>query len=341
MKKYIILLLTLFLFATGRPALGMQSKLKKIPEIFARKKVEKKFKYYTIKEWVCPKHGENEDLCDHLCDDLYYESENGLGLSVEEAHTKVEEEYKKLVRTYEGYEKKYSHIIKKNKVKTTLRVSGGLDYSMTLNKMKQYVKNRFLEIKKKGLIITRAQFEKIKDTYFLKADHYFSRDLTRIWGIEHVKLMIEDDEELRNAIDVPDYVIVVDNNSTKHMYAGVDLFPYVRCNPQISPIVSKLKNANIYFEYIDGKDVTKKIKNKRGRQYKLLEKLHFTDFGADELAGQGNILEKNGKLYIVDTERRSFGGWNCFARPFVYYLHDKFAYNNNLTNKSDKIKVKV
>ena len=316
--------------------------------------MEYDLEYYTAKKWVCSKHGENDVLCeksdcseyeDHCSD---HSGSYGLGLSVEKARKKIEKKHKellhKLTRQYEKYEKKYKKLcflIGKNEesnTKVVTRVSGGLDYSMTLNEMKQYIKNRFLEIKKRGLIISKAQFKKIKSNYYLKSEHCFSRDLTRIWGIEHVKFMINNDKELRNIIDVPGYVIVV-NNPKKPISVELELFPLVYGISQISPIVSKLKNADIYFEYIDGKDATKKMKKECGQEHKQLKKLFFTDFGADELAGRGNILRKDGKLYIVDTERRSFGRKSEFGRIFCCYLHDRFAYNNAL-NKS-KIQVEI
>lgn len=339
-KLFLFMMLSAIFMVCPMNKKQLQTSDQKAYGVVARKKAEEKFNYYRGKRRVCFGHATSCD-CEIDCSDEEDE-EYGLGLSDKEARKKVEENYEKLVQEYAKYEKEYPKIKKKRK--ETFCVSGGLEYSMTLDEIKQHVKKRFLDFKEKGLIISMAEFKKIKNRYFINThfvgggiNKIFHKGLTRLWGVEHVKHLIKDNEELRNNINVPGYVIVI-GNSKKYIDVKVDLFPCYHSILHICPVVSELKNAYIFFEYIKGEDVTKKIKKGDGKweryRYNLLKKTGFTDFGRDDLAGLGNIIEKDGKLYIVDTELRSFGGIRQGNPSLAMYFWDKFRYCNNLPANS-------
>jgi hypothetical protein len=242
---------------------------------------------------------------------------------------------------------------KKVEAKIKMCASGGLDYSMSLNDMKKNITNKFKEMNTNDRIITKTEFKKIKDNYFLKMKSHATKDMTRIWGIEYVKSIIKNDEELHKIIDVPNYVIVVENPE-KPISVTIHLFSQIHGGLLVSPMVSYLTNAKIYFERIDGKDVTKEIlNNKQGRNYKLLvERVGFHDFGGNDLTGWGNILKKDNKLYIVDTELKSFAGTLGGAirctdyREHIFEMYQKFAndnnhpYNSYAEEPTDKILIK-
>lgn len=194
-------------------------------------------------------------------------------------------EYEKLYPQYEQHEKGL------NKIKQAPEASmwGGINYTMTLTEMQQKVEEKFNELKKNKLILSKDQFEPIKDKYFLPRSN-----LTRVWGTDYLRSKINFSEMLRNKYDVPNYVIVLDNPNK----ASVN----ISFENEYFPQVFEVENGSIYFEKIMGTGISswacpavQDIGTKSG-------------IGYNDFSDAGNIIMQEGtnKNYIVDTEEKSF-----------------------------------
>lgn len=195
---------------------------------------------------------------------------------------------------------------------------GGINYVMTLDEMKQTVKDKFSAIKKNGGVISKADFEKIKDRYYLDKP---SNKLSRIWGIEYLKKQFNTSKYLNEHYGVPGYVIVADDpNKLKVSISFNDVRLPV-------PIVDTLENATIYFETIKGRGVAK-----------TTNKLPLTGIGYYDFKDAGNIIEdsQTGRLYIVDTEYSAFDfSMDPNLKKLLDYARKKFRYLNNGITRYD------
>jgi hypothetical protein len=201
-----------------------------------------------------------------------------------------EETYQKLIKEYQFYE---AHL---EKIKTNPLASiwGGINYAMTLDEMKQKIREKFNEMKKQGLIISKNKFEKIKNKYWTTLRYpSAAHDLTRIWGIDYLKNKIDESKFLRDKYDVPNYVIVADDPTN----IKVKVY-FLNRN---YPVVNSLENASLYFENIIGKRAA-------SRNLQDLDIGRASGIGYDDFSDPGNIIfdEKTGKYYVVDTEYKSF-----------------------------------
>lgn len=252
MKKLSVQLASLILFfATFAPSMAMEQK--PIYEILARNKA-----------------------------DEYRESQEGNRQWFPKDYDfrgAAEEVYSDLVTEY----KRDEDVLNSGK-KFGMAWFGPLDYSMTLEKMKQNTKEVFSEMKKNGLIISKAEFGRIKDKYF---DHPFT-DLTRIWGGMYLRHRI-DAAGLSQEYGVPNYIIVVDD---PHKISVNIVFG------PAGPSIASLSNGEIYFENIKGKGIAHEEKKRGGIGIR-----EYVDY-----ADPGNIIQQEGtgKKYIVDTEAKSF-----------------------------------
>jgi hypothetical protein len=121
----------------------------------------------------------------------------------------AEKKYAELLVTYKNYEENLEQI----KDLPEASVWGGINYAMSLDEMKQKIKETFHEMKEKGLIVARDEFEHIKGNYYA-----LFTDLTRIWGGEYLKRKINESSSLRSKYDVPQYIIILDDhNSCKNI----------------------------------------------------------------------------------------------------------------------------
>ena len=218
----------------------------------------------------------------------------------------AEKTYSDLIKEY----KKYELIFQSGKSPRGLPWFGGLDYSMTLEGMKQHVKKIFSAMKESGLIISKDQFKPIKDKYFY---HPFT-DLTRIWGRMYLKNKINESPNLSATYDVPKCIIVVDN---PHEIS-------VNITFGSSPAIALLNNGEIYFENIKGKGIAHEEMKRGG--IGIGEYVDYKD--------AGNIIQQEGtgKKYIVDTEAKSFEVSDASAAKglgrFLEYASERFKYLN-------------
>ena len=192
-------------------------------------------------------------------------------------------------------------------------IFGEINYDMTLEEMKQKIREKLNTMKKRGLLISKEEFKKIKNVYF---DYPFT-NITRIWGIEYLKKKINESEYLRKKYNVPGYVIVVDDISDIKIeldFYNSDFPSYFFKSPE---------NAAVYFENINGTS---------SYQADLIEDL--LPIGFVDFMGTGNIRQEkeSGKYYIIDTERKSFKipVKNHDLRKFILYSSAKFKHLNNL-----------
>ncbi len=219
-------------------------------------------------------------------------------------YTKLVNQYKRLENNLTGFKnflKRYSLVT----------LFGGINYTMTLNEMGQKIKEKFSEMKKNGLIMSRDEFKKIEKIYFTEKP---STDLTRIWGEEYLKSKINESEYLQGKYDVPKYVIVADNkNRIKVKFDfGIEMFP----------MIIALENATIYFVKIVG------VRS----AFSSTVKADLSPIGFDDFSDPGNIIrEKNTNMYyVVDTEFKSFK-WDIKSeeiRNMLGYTRKRFLYLN-------------
>ena len=157
----------------------------------------------------------------------------------EKYKTEYQEEYIKLVSIYRDYEDNWDTYKKeldgeKHWVKQL--IGGNFNYAMMLDEIKQIIKDKFIVMKRKGLIISKDEYEKIKSIYINSS----TRDLTRIWGAEYLKFGIECYKNKK--YDIPGYKIVSNNpdNITVILYPRDKRFP----------VVSKLKVGGAFIDFV-------------------------------------------------------------------------------------------
>jgi len=219
-------------------------------------------------------------------------------------------QYQKLLEDYIEFEDHF------NQIKEEPEASyGGINYIMTLEEMKQTLKEKFVTMKKNGLIFSKDEFEKIKDKYFNRPIN----DLTRIWGADYLKNKISESEQLQAEYGVPNYIIVAqDPNSIKiNLSFSNELFP----------IANSLENGLIYFEKIAGIPIASwhsSSVNDIGIK---------SGIGYDDFSDPGNILleNKSDKKYVVDLEFKSFKlPVNGYTQWVLNYAAKRFRYLNHV-----------
>lgn len=207
-------------------------------------------------------------------------------------------------------------------------VMGGMNYAMSFDEMKERIKQKFIAMKKAGLIISSEEFAKVKDDYYdLKRDN-----LTRIWCADYVKEKIRTSDNLKDTYDVPDYVIVLNPNQKK-----IEIIWYL---DSLFPLAGEIKGATIYFKAIKGKGAADDRNKRLLDDIGLTSEIGFKDFG-----DIGNIIKEKetGKYYIVDTELNSFSfpikgellKMLDYARYRFKYLNDIVLYERSEIDLSD------
>lgn len=227
-------------------------------------------------------------------------------------------------RTFVKYYQELDTILLEHSKDPLISPFGGINYAMTLDKMKLITEKKFNTLKKQGLIISEKEFEKIKDQYFTEHHH---NDLSRIWGSEYLKDKINKSKELNGKYDTPSYIIVTgDPNKIK-----VKLWFDVRF-----PVIGFIKNATIYFKKITGEPVGCDDEVKKDIGEGTVIDYHDLCSGgitASNWRQNYNVLqESTGKRYIVDTE---FSSFSVTIRPqelntALHYGSKKFSYYNQI-----------
>jgi len=235
----------------------------------------------------------------------------------EKVHSQLVEKYKQ----YESYLEKIRNSPELSSIASSLLT--GITYAMTLEEMKQKIKEKFSEMKKNGLIISKDEIESIKDKYYHHDTAHLSahQDLTRIWGTEFLKKKISEFPYLSKNYDVPGYIIVGDDLSK----ISVDISFSAG---GIFPIVATLNNGKIYFEKITGD----RVASWNNRMLVSDLGVHGTSgIGYDDFSDRGNIIKQAGtnKYYIIDTEERNFKrDMDERLKEILKYAADRFRYLN-------------
>lgn len=162
------------------------------------------------------------------------------------------------------------------------QIAGGLIWKMSLDEMRNAIREKFKALYHGGKILTKDQFDKIKHAYYTGPGSG-SDKLTRIWGADYLKKYFVDHNV--SYYDVPEYVLVVDDPRHIAVKLGLaGLFPKL-----------ELFNGRVYFANIRGKSVAK--------ESELLRQTGYKDF-----KDPGNVIEdeQTGKRFVVDTEIKSF-----------------------------------
>lgn len=168
---------------------------------------------------------------------------------------------------------------------------GGIHYGMSLQEMKQSVNALFHAMHAEGKIISRTDFEKIKEDYYAESSRRAQKDLSRLWGAFYLKDSINKSDDLASRYDVPDYLIVSDGQIIEVEFIFHPTWP----------IVWHIKNASLYFKRVKGVFSDDRIMHKRDIGYP--SGIGFRDF-----FDRGNVMRDlhTGKYYVVDTEFKSF-----------------------------------
>ncbi|MCK9543010.1 MAG: hypothetical protein M0R03_13365 [Novosphingobium sp.] len=215
-------------------------------------------------------------------------------------------DYERLLTQYKSYENKLQYIQKEPKIS----IFGHINYNMSLDQMKEKTNEIFQKFKQDGLIISKSEFEKVKNDYFYKQ----YSDLTRIWGIEYLKDSINKSKFLSDRYATPDYIIVADN--PEEITVELNFF-----NNKFA-IVSTLKDAKFYLKNIKGSKAAYDYHEYIG----ISSGIGFSDF-----SDPGNIImdEETGKYYIVDTEFKSFTiELDHKLKELLNYAKERFSYLN-------------
>lgn len=228
-------------------------------------------------------------------------------------------QYNKLVKLYKSYEDNLEGLKKELKDYPVATLFGGINYTMTLDEMKEKVRKTFIKMKEKGLIISNDEFEKIKKNYWKSRG-----DLSRIWGREYLMRKINKSKELQKKYDVPNYVIVADDPN--HIEVKIDF------SNDLFPMVQWLENASLHFVTIDGRPAAFEPKVRSD-----LKVTGFHDFsGPDNVIYGSPMNDKTGtnKFYVVDTELKSFKSGVEYKEleNELHYTWKRFLHFNNDIN---------
>jgi len=249
------------------------------------------------------------------------------------------ERYAFLVRKYKYYETHWDKLkvrFKKRELKSVSGwvkqkqlIGGNFDYTNTLDEIKQTIKDKFMTMRQKGLIISKDRYEMIKDKY----TGHLGYDLTRVWGAEYLKKEIEKARE-QEGYGVPDYVIVADNPNVINIELSVLTTHF--------PVASKLKQGEAFTDF--KKIIGPPAGNPKDHP-KILE-MGYTDLGPSDRQME-NIRQdtETGKYYIVDTEIKSFRLKDYYTSlrdySFADYARKRFLYLNKPIGEEKKINITI
>lgn len=154
-----------------------------------------------------------------------------------------------------------------------------IDYTMTLDMMKQNISKYFSKLKNDGILISHTEFEKLDKNKW----HYTPNNFTRIFGIDYLKQIFFLNEK---DYVVPKYILVAPENEN------------IKVEIWFSPYLPTLNTTNckIYSEKIIGIPDAH-----NGRHKERLVKYGFKDY-----SDPGNIIKMKDRYYVVDTELKSF-----------------------------------
>lgn len=231
-------------------------------------------------------------------------SSQGLSLSPEELASLVVERDKKEFQTefgemessfevsppnWEKKKKKYTALEEKIRSESvsipSWPVAGPLNYGMTLEKMKEVITNKFMEMANSGHLISEKQLGTYIRESFYPPDKKGGDNLTRIWGAEFLVSNLQHEK----AINAPEHFLIIEDPSLEiEIQVWHGPYPYLS-------IVKK--NGYVLSKKIEGEP--------KALEYRCstdLAKLKYKDFG-----DIGNVIkDSKGTGWVVDTELKSF-----------------------------------
>ena len=218
------------------------------------------------------------EICEYENEMLESESDPFLA----ELLKKEDSEWEKQEKLYLKIEK----WIRENSDKIpTWEVTGPLHYGMSLNKMKEVIKQKFRDMASSGHLMVQKSLDETHDrTNFYPTLGRGGNNMTRIWGAEFLKSNLLDDTTLRAA----DHFLIVDDEASE-----IEVEVWHEAQPHLYIV----NNAHILSKKIEG--------DPQAGDYRFsntLDKLGYRDF-----KNHGNIIrDSNGIGWIVDTELNSF-----------------------------------
>jgi hypothetical protein len=169
------------------------------------------------------------------------------------------------------------------------QIAGPLNYSMSLEQMKDAITRKFKELVLSGNLMTEEQLTKEHNREnFYPTTGRGGDNLTRIWGAEYLKSNLMDNTTL-NATE--HFLIVEDSASEIDVQVWHGEYP----------CVTTVNNAHILSKKIEGVGQAWEY-----RYSPTLDELKYRDF-----KDPGNIIrDPNGTGWVVDTEMKSFDSPN-------------------------------
>lgn len=193
------------------------------------------------------------------------------------------------------------------KKRLNLPIAGNISYMLNLDEINEVLKNKVHTLMNMGKIVHQTNFH-ITEWYDRP-----STNLTRIWGADYIKNLIE--ESNNTTFDVPEYIIVLENDAKA-------LECSITCMNDKTPMITDLLNGKIYFKKIEGECVANNL-----RSNMFLNNIGYVDMNGDNC----NIIQdSNGINWIVDTEFSAFDFTKLLKsskqRDIVEFLWLKFRY---------------
>jgi hypothetical protein len=205
-----------------------------------------------------------------------------------------------------------------------------LDFLMTPDIMKKNIINYLIELRKRGMLLKKSEFDDYKK-------HFISwpwTNFSRLLGANYINKRFKDYDHIKAA---KHYLVLKDDNNLTFQIDGT-LYPYI----------SPLKNSFITIKLIKG-DTNYGYKNEdeESNYKKLYDKndyekgyvrpenvdkvegnllsIGFRDFGKRNNDPQKyrNVKEENGKFFVVDTESKGFKETNL-ANKYNKVAYIKF-----------------
>lgn len=203
--------------------------------------------------------------------------------------------WEKQERMYLAFEKRIGN----NDRIPAWEVAGPLNYSMSLNAMKESIAQKFKIMASTGHLMQKKTLDEKHDANALYPPPNSDRvvtNLTRIWGAEFLKSSLES-----TVLTAPDHFLIIDESQ-----AEVEIEVYYGEN---YPLLSVVKNGYILSKRIEG--------DKKADEYKFSNELR--SLGYQDFADPGNILKDSNSVgWIVDTEIQAFDS------PRLAYVESMF-----------------
>jgi hypothetical protein len=178
--------------------------------------------------------------------------------------------------------------------------AGGIKLTMGIEKIEAYLQEKVDELRKSGILMFRSEFEQKEDPQLFRTPGKIFNEgqrggqLDRLWGAEYLRKELKDNESLR----VPRYIVVIED--------CVETLPISVSLQEQNALIHKFDSryGEVLVENIkEGKKIAETYATAYSAQFNELKSIGYIDF-----SDNGNILEKDGKHYVVDTDSTALEG---------------------------------